>query len=80
MEHHDTAVAAIAAKVHSSTLLRSLSASTMAVPNPVKTAHTSNNTIDTSDLSHVLSINALTRTALVEPNVTMEALVRQTIP
>ena len=44
------------------------------------TAHTSNNTIDTSDLSHIVSIDPLTKTALVEPNVTMESLVRQTLP
>ena len=45
-----------------------------------KTAHTSNNSIDTSDLSHVLSIDPFTKTALVEPNVTMESLVKQTFP
>lgn len=45
-----------------------------------KTAHTSNNIIDTSDLTHILSIDPLSKTALVEPNVTMESLVKQTLP
>ena len=81
MDHHDTVVAAIAARAG---LLY-----TGKIPWRVyhggthstrKTAHASNKIIDISGLSHVLSIDPLTKTALVEPNVTMESLVKKTLP
>ena len=81
MDHHDTVVAAIAAQAgllyagkipwrvnHGGT------------QSTRKTAHASNKIIDISGLSHVLSIDPLTKTALVEPNVTMESLVKKTLP
>lgn len=37
------------------------------------------NTIDTSKLSHVLSVNTKNKTALVEPNVPMDRLVEETL-
>ncbi|KAJ6779324.1 hypothetical protein PWT90_02507 [Aphanocladium album] len=37
------------------------------------------NTIDTSQLTHVLSVDVVSRTALVEPNVPMDALVDATL-
>lgn len=37
------------------------------------------NTIDTSDLTHILGINTEAKTALVEPNVPMDALVEATL-
>src|SRR5271155_1423850 len=36
--------------------------------------------VDTSALNNVISINAAARTALVEPNVSMDALVAATLP
>lgn len=81
MDHHNTAVTAIAARVQllhaTKTPWRIYHGGTHSTR---KTAHTSNSVIDTSKLSHVLSIDPLTKTALVEPNVTMEALVKQTLP
>ena len=40
---------------------------------------TGTNYVDTSPLSHVLSVNPETRTALVEPNVPMDRLVEETL-
>lgn len=81
MDHHNEVVATIAARV------RHLYAGKIpwrvyhgSTHSTRKTAHTSNNTIDTSDLSHILSIDPLSKTALVEPNVTMESLVKHTLP
>lgn len=42
--------------------------------------HTTSNTINTSTLNRVLSINAATQTCLVEPNVPMDALVNSLLP
>lgn len=81
MDHHNAVVATIAARVqalHAAKIpWRIYHGRTHSTR---KTAHTSNNTIDTSGLSHILSIDPLTKIALVEPNVTMEALVKQTLP
>ena len=53
----------------------------MAVPTPLGKPRTQkNNAIDTSDLSHVLFIDPHTKTGIVEPNVTMEAMVKQKFP
>ncbi|KAF4471893.1 hypothetical protein FALBO_1185 [Fusarium albosuccineum] len=38
------------------------------------------NTVDTSKLNHVLEVNTTSKTALVEPNVSMEALIDATLP
>jgi Delta24-sterol reductase len=40
----------------------------------------SSTSVDTSALNNVISINSATRTALVEPNVSMDALVAATLP
>ena len=45
-----------------------------------KTAHTSDNSLNVSELSNILSVDPLAKVALVEPNVTMESLVKQTLP
>lgn len=44
-----------------------------------QTAIAGNNYVDTSPLSHVLSVDPMTRTALVEPNVPMDRLVEETM-
>ena len=81
MDHHNTVVAKIAARAQ---LLyagkipwRVYHGGTHSTR---KTAHAGNNIIDISGLSHILSIDSLTKTALVEPNVTMESLVKKTLP
>ena len=81
MDHHNRVVATIAARA------RGLYAAKVpwrvyhgSTHSTRKTAHTNTNTIDTSDLANVLSIDPLTKTAVVEPNVTMETLVKQTLP
>ncbi|KAG6097904.1 hypothetical protein E4U30_000198 [Claviceps sp. LM220 group G6] len=48
--------------------------------NSTRTSHRrADNTVDTSHLSHVLSVDPNKRTALVEPNVPMDQLVRATL-
>ena len=81
MEHHNAVVTSIAARA------RGLYAAKVpwrvyhgSTHSTRKTAHTSSNTIDTSDLVNILSIDKYTKTAVVEPNVTMETLVKQTLP
>lgn len=44
------------------------------------TQHTRSNIVDTSGLTHVLSVDTVNKTVLVEPNVGMDALVAATLP
>lgn len=78
MEAHEQAVASIAKQVrHYQSLnkpFRISHGSTNSTRPSTKTA-----TISTADLSHVLHIDASTQTALVEPNVPMDALVSATM-
>ncbi|KAK0708220.1 hypothetical protein B0H67DRAFT_556748 [Lasiosphaeris hirsuta] len=79
MERHAASVAKIAASVRTffdkSEPYRIFHGSTNSTrPRPVGGA------VDISALSHVLSVDAATRTALVEPNVPMDRLVEATLP
>ena len=79
MEQHNLRVAIIASKIrhyHSQdTPWRVYHGGTHSTR---KTTLQRNASVDTSDLSHVLEICTTKMTALVEPNVTMDALVRET--
>ncbi|EXU95463.1 FAD/FMN-binding dehydrogenase [Metarhizium robertsii] len=80
MEAHDTAVRRIAAQVktfhEAQKPFRIYHGST----NSTRTSHRrADNTIDTSGLNHVLSVDKTGMTALVEPNVPMDELVDATL-
>lgn len=80
MEAHDAAVASIAAQVRTfhdrQKPFRIYHGSTNSTRPSQRRA---DNTIDTSRLDRVLSVDAKGHTALVEPNVPMDALVRETL-
>ena len=80
MEHHSRSVAAIAAKVrqfHAEKVpFRIYHGYTNSTR---KTSCQRNHIIDTSGLTHVLRVDDHFKTALVEPNVSMERLVRETL-
>ncbi|EGX87882.1 FAD binding domain protein [Cordyceps militaris CM01] len=79
MESHDAAVRLIAQQVARFSAqqkpFRIYHGSTNSTRSSARRA---DNTIDTSRLTHVLSVDAASRTALVEPNVPMDALVAAT--
>ncbi|KAK3166695.1 hypothetical protein OEA41_009820 [Lepraria neglecta] len=79
MDHHDQAVAVIVARVrrlcHEKQAFRIYGAT-----NPTrKTSFRPDRAVDTSKLSRVLDINLYTKTAIVEPNVSMGHLVKATL-
>ncbi|XWX00237.1 hypothetical protein V2A60_008257 [Cordyceps javanica] len=80
MEMHDAAVRVIAQQVRcfseQSKPFRIYHGSTNSTRTSQRRA---DNTIDTSQLTHVLSVDAVSKTALVEPNVPMDALVEATL-
>ncbi|KAL9104856.1 MAG: hypothetical protein Q9163_000242 [Psora crenata] len=80
MDRHEQAVACIAAKVRQfhaqKTPFRIYHGYTNSTR---KTCVQRDQIIDTSQLSHVLHVDPLLRTALVEPNVSMDNLVRRTL-
>ena len=81
MSHdHDEAVSRIATRIREfyaqKTPFRIHHGSTNSTRQPTITG---TNYIDTSPLSHVLSVNPTTRTALVEPNVPMDRLIEATL-
>ncbi|UNI18498.1 hypothetical protein JDV02_004765 [Purpureocillium takamizusanense] len=81
MDAHNAAVARIAAQVQSfhaqQKAFRIYHGSTNSTRHSPRRA---DNTIDTSRLDRVLRVDTATRTALVEPNVPMDALVAATLP
>ncbi|KYK58100.1 FAD binding domain protein [Drechmeria coniospora] len=80
-EAHDVAVASIAAQVkvfHEKQMpFRIYHGATNSTRRSQRRA---DNTIDTSQLKRILSIDVARRSALVEPNVAMDTLVRATLP
>jgi len=80
MDHHNEAVAVIAANVRQfydrQEAFRIYHGSTNSTR---KSSFQRDRMIDTSDLSRVLKVDTKTRTALVEPNVPMDRLVEATI-
>ncbi|KZZ96596.1 FAD-binding, type 2 [Moelleriella libera RCEF 2490] len=80
MEAHDAAVQAIASQVKSFHQRQAPFRIYHGATNSTrKSQRRADNTIDTSRLDHVLSVDAARRTALVEPNVPMDQLVHATL-
>jgi FAD/FMN-containing dehydrogenase len=80
MEAHTTAVAAVAARIEqfaaTKTPFRVYHGSTNSTrPSQLR----QDNTVDTSSLNRVLAVDTAKKTALVEPNVPMDALVDATL-
>ncbi|KAK8114340.1 hypothetical protein PG999_006409 [Apiospora kogelbergensis] len=79
MDEHNTAVAAISARVRTfaekQEKFRVYHGSTNSTR---KSERRADNTVDTSGLNHVLEVDDARKTALVEPNVPMDALVAAT--
>lgn len=79
MERHNAAVKAIASEVERfHQLQRPFRIYHGSTNSTRQSQHGPDNTISTADLTHVLDINTTTRTALVEPNVPMDALAQAT--
>ncbi|KAE8355644.1 FAD binding domain protein [Aspergillus coremiiformis] len=80
MEGHNLAVAAIAAEVHRfyqrQQPFRIYHGSTNSTR---QSQHSAANTVNTTQLNHVLAVNPDTKTILVEPNVPMDTLVQATL-
>lgn len=80
MEAHDAAVRLIAQQVQRFSEKKKPFRIYHGSTNSTRTSQRrADNTIDTSQLTHVLSVDAAARTALVEPNVPMDALVDATL-
>ncbi|PTB69308.1 hypothetical protein BBK36DRAFT_1134168 [Trichoderma citrinoviride] len=80
MEAHDKAVSAISSRVKHFHHLQKPFRIYHGATNSTRRSHRSaDNTIDTSQLSHVLSVDPAAKTAVVEPNVPMDVLVRETL-
>ncbi|KAK4156868.1 Delta(24)-sterol reductase [Chaetomidium leptoderma] len=81
MEAHETAVAAVSARIQQfhavKTPFRVYHGSTNSTR---KSQRRQDNTVDTSSLDRVLNVDTAKKTALVEPNVAMDALVDATLP
>lgn len=80
MDGHETAVAAVAARIQqfhaTETPFRVYHGSTNSTR---KSQRRQDNTVDTSSLNRVLHVDSAKKTALVEPNVPMDALVDTTL-
>ncbi|KGQ05484.1 Delta(24)-sterol reductase [Beauveria bassiana D1-5] len=80
MEVHDAAVCLIAQQVQRFSEQQKPFRIYHGSTNSTRTSQRrADNTIDTSQLTHVLSVDAAAKTALVEPNVPMDALVDATL-
>ncbi|KAM3550829.1 hypothetical protein ARSEF4850_008159 [Beauveria asiatica] len=80
MEVHDAAVRLIAQQVRRFSEQQKPFRIYHGSTNSTRTSQRrADNTIDTSELTHVLSVDAASKTALVEPNVPMDALVDATL-
>ncbi|EGR49417.1 uncharacterized protein TRIREDRAFT_47420 [Trichoderma reesei QM6a] len=80
MEAHDKVVSGIASRVKHFHHLQKPFRIYHGATNSTRRSHRSpDNTIDTSPLNHVLSVDAASKTAVVEPNVPMDLLVSSTL-
>ncbi|TFA98901.1 hypothetical protein CCMA1212_009387 [Trichoderma ghanense] len=80
MEAHDKVVSSISSRVKQFHQQQKPFRIYHGATNSTRRSHRSfDNTIDTSQLSHVLSVDAATKTAVVEPNVPMDLLVSETL-
>jgi Delta24-sterol reductase len=80
MESHNKAVSSIASQVSSFYARKEPFRIYHGATNSTrKSQHQINQMIDTSHLTNILSVNTATKTALVEPNVPMDALVEETL-
>lgn len=80
MEAHDAVVSSISSRVKHFHQLQKPFRIYHGATNSTRRSHRSpENTIDTSQLSHVLAVDAAAKTAVVEPNVPMDLLVGETL-
>lgn len=80
MEAHDAVVSSISSRVKHFHQLQKPFRIYHGATNSTRRSHrSSENTIDTSQLNHVLAVDAAAKTAVVEPNVPMDLLVSETL-
>ncbi|KAL6835370.1 hypothetical protein V8C40DRAFT_234232 [Trichoderma camerunense] len=80
MEAHDKVIASISSRVKHFHQQQKPFRIYHGATNSTRRSHRrSDNTIDTSQLNHVLSVDAAAKTAIVEPNVPMDLLVSETL-